>query len=76
MKLIHFTEFRRNASAILSEVETGETVRVLRHGKVIAQIVPASTRSRAPSWKRPGLRLQIKGRPLSSAIIEERRRRE
>jgi len=35
------TEFRKRASEILTLVEKGETVRVLRHGKTVAKIVPA-----------------------------------
>jgi antitoxin (DNA-binding transcriptional repressor) of toxin-antitoxin stability system len=73
MKVINFTEFRKNASGILSEVEMGETVQILRHGKPIAQIAPASSSSRIPSWKKPGLRLQIENGALSEAIIEERK---
>ncbi len=73
MKIINFTEFRKNASGILSEVELGETVQILRHGKPIAQIAPASGHSPIPSWKKPGLRLQIKGEALSKAIIEARK---
>jgi antitoxin (DNA-binding transcriptional repressor) of toxin-antitoxin stability system len=75
MKTITFTEFRKHASGLLSDVEKGETFLVLRHGKPIAEISPASPeRGARPSWKRPGLRLTAKGASLSSAIIEERRR--
>ncbi len=73
MKVINFTEFRKNASGILSEVEMGETVQILRHGKPIAKIAPASDHAQIPSWKKPGLRLQIKGGALSEAIIEDRK---
>ena len=75
MKTVTFTDFRKHASGLLSEVEKGETYLVLRHGKPIAEISPASEEhSNSPSWKRPGLRLTAKGASLSSAIIEERRR--
>ncbi|MDI6447727.1 type II toxin-antitoxin system Phd/YefM family antitoxin [Anaerobaca lacustris] len=75
MKAITFTEFRRQASGVLSDVEKGETFLVLRHGKPIAEISPpAADRSAGPSWKRPGLRLTAKGARLSAAIREERRR--
>ncbi len=75
MKTITFTEFRRQASGVLSDVERGETFLVLRHGKPIAEISPPSAqRDARPSWKRPGLRLITKGAGLSSAICEERRR--
>jgi prevent-host-death family protein len=74
MKTVTFTEFRKHASELFSEVEGGEAILVLRHGKPIAKISPASTeRNAKPSWKRPGLRLTAKGVSLSSAILEERR---
>jgi antitoxin (DNA-binding transcriptional repressor) of toxin-antitoxin stability system len=48
---------------------------VLRHGKPIAEISPASSeRTDSPSWKRPGLRLTAKGAGLSAAILQERKR--
>ena len=74
MKSISFTEFRKKASEILSLVEKGETVRVLRHGKAVAKIVPAETDPKTLSWKRPGLRLVRSGASLSKAILEERRK--
>jgi antitoxin (DNA-binding transcriptional repressor) of toxin-antitoxin stability system len=74
MKSLSFTEFRKKASEILSLVEKGETVRVLRHGKAIANIVPAETDEKTLSWKRPGLRLVKPGASLSKAILEERRK--
>jgi antitoxin (DNA-binding transcriptional repressor) of toxin-antitoxin stability system len=75
MKTVTFTEFRKNASGLFSEVEKGDTLLVLRHGKPIAEISPASPgRHDRPSWKRPGLRLTAKGTALSAAILQERRR--
>jgi prevent-host-death family protein len=73
MKTINFTEFRKHASEVLDSVEKGETIRVLRHGKPIAKIVPEDTPHEAPAWKRPGLRLIAPGASLSKAILKERR---
>lgn len=73
MKSFSFTEFRRKASKVLNLVEHGETVRLLRHGKPIAKIVPVTARETAPSWKGPGLRLVASGASLSKAVLEERR---
>ena len=74
MKTISFTEFRKNASNLLSDVEKGEVVRVLRHGKPIAEITPIFRQEEGiPSWKRPGLRISTTGAGLSSAILEERK---
>ena len=41
MKSFLFTEFLKRASEILTLVEKGETVCVIRHGKTVAKIVPA-----------------------------------
>ena len=74
MKTVTFTEFRKHASGLLSDVEGGENLLVLRYGKPIAEISPAlPTPEGTPSWKRRGLRLTAKGAALSTAIIEERR---
>ena len=73
MRTINFTEFRNNASMFLSEVEKGEIVIILKHGKPIAQISPPKKADEEiPSWKRAGLRLITSGEKLSSAILEER----
>jgi prevent-host-death family protein len=74
MKSLSFTEFRNRASEILTLVEKGETVRIIRHGKTVAKIVPAQSEKKTPSWKRPGLRLVSTGASLSKAILEERRK--
>jgi len=74
MKTVTFTEFRKHASGLFSDVEGGENLLVLRHGKPIAEILPVSpVPESTPSWKRRGLRLTAKGAALSAAIIEERR---
>lgn len=73
MKTVTFTEFRKNASEFLDLVEKGETVRVLRHGKAAAKIVPASAGEATPAWKLPGLRLVASGAALAKAVLDERR---
>lgn len=70
MKTITFTEFRNHASDMLTEVEHGETLIVIRHGRPIAEISPIA--SQQPSWKRPALRLSGTGAGLAAAIIGER----
>ncbi len=73
MKTVIFTDFRKKASSFITEVEHGQTIVLLRRGKPIAEVIPFSDRSQqTPSWKRPGIRLQIQGSDLSSAILEER----
>jgi prevent-host-death family protein len=73
MTTVTLTEFRNHASGMLTRVEQGETLVVLRHGRPIAEVSPvAHENARQPSWKRSALRLTAKGASLSSAILEER----
>ena len=73
MKVVSFTEFRKNASEVLNLVEKGAIIRITRHGKAIAKIVPEESHEPEPAWKRSGLRLAVKGATLSKAILDERR---
>jgi antitoxin (DNA-binding transcriptional repressor) of toxin-antitoxin stability system len=58
---------------MLSRVERGESLLVLRHGRPIAEVIPiVSQNKELPSWKRPGLRLSAKGISLSATILAER----
>ncbi len=50
MKQATFTEVRNHAKQYFDIVESGDTVRVLRNGKPIADIVPEVPD--LPSWKR------------------------
>jgi prevent-host-death family protein len=73
MKTIPFTDFRKNASVLINEVEHGETLILVRRGKPVAEIVPFTDRlQKMPAWKQPGVRLEIQGSDLSSAILEDR----
>jgi prevent-host-death family protein len=74
MKEASFTEFRKKAAAYFNAVEQGETVRIFRHGKPIAEIVPVSSPARTLSWKRPGLKLDVGGVSLSREILREKKR--
>jgi len=73
MKIVTATDFRSHASGMLSQVEQGETLLVLRHGRPVATVSPvAGQGTERPSWKKPALRLSTKGAGLSSAILKER----
>jgi len=74
MKTVSFTEFRKNASNLFSDVKNGEKFLIMRHGRAVAEINPALSESKKPSWKKQGVGLSIKGAELFSAIIEERER--
>lgn len=73
MKTVTFTEFRRHASSLLTEVERGQTVIIVRHSKPIAELIPFSGEAdRPPAWKQPGIKLTLAGAELSAAILAER----
>ncbi len=73
MRSVTFTEFRKDASALFSAVEDGETIQVVRHGKPIAEILPyKDTANKLPSWKKKRIKKSIKGEELSSMILSER----
>ena len=76
MQTVALSEFRANASAIVDLVEAGETVRILRHGKPVADLVPARVadlQPRLPNWKRPFEPVQlVAGVSLSQAVLDER----
>lgn len=75
MKEVPFTEFRRNAASLLDAVERGERIRVLRHGRPVADVVPVARPRTVMSWKRPGLLLEADGASLSREILAERKRK-
>jgi prevent-host-death family protein len=73
MTTVTLTDFRSHASGMLTRVEHGETLVVLRHGRPIAEVSPVTKKDIGqPSWKRKALRLSTKGAGLSSAILEDR----
>lgn len=77
MHTIALSEFRAHASAMIDLVAQGETVRILRHGKPVAELVPAKppTPDNIPSWKRPIAPLQYLRPPEKTGaqlIIEAR----
>ncbi len=66
-----FTELRNQAKHYFDLVEGGETVRVLRNGKPIAEIHPIAPEQ--PSWKRRAARpLSVGGKAISRLILEDR----
>ena len=79
MHILPLSEFRANASAMLDLVEKGETVRIMRHGKPVADLIPVRLEDQAPvkmpSWKRAIEPLHIvrpDGKTGAQLIIEER----
>lgn len=71
MKQAAFTELRNNAKFFFDQVEAGETIRIVRNGKAIADIVPIA--QALPSWKRrTASPLVVSGASLSQLILENR----
>ena len=72
MKTVTSTEFRQHATAYLNAVEQGETFRILRHGKPVADLKPIKTGKAVPSWKRYIEPIKLRGISISDMIIKER----
>lgn len=78
MHVLPLSEFRANASAMLDLVEQGEVVRIMRHGKPVADLVPvtvheAEAADKIPSWKQPFDPVKLPpGVSLSQAVLDER----
>ena len=75
MHTVPLSEFRAKASAMLDLVEKGETVRILRHGKPVAELVPLQPAppAKTPSWKRPFEPVQLPpGASLCQAVLDGR----
>ena len=71
MKQATFTEVRNHAKQYFDIVESGESVRVLRNGNPIADIVPIAPD--LPSWKRCKTQpLVLDGVSISRMILEDR----
>mgnify|MGYP001472125372 FL=1 len=71
MRQATFTELRNHAKQYFDLVELGESVRVLRNGKPIADIVPVL--ADLPSWKRRKAQpLVLDGVSASRMILEKR----
>ena len=72
MRETTFTELRTHAKSFFDAVEKGESVRVYRNGKPVAEIVPI--RAGTPSWKNATTPLIVKGLALSSEILSDRKK--
>lgn len=77
MHVLALSEFRANASAMLDLVERGEVVRIMRHGKPVADLVPvkADDALPLPHWKlpfKPVRYLKPPSKTGAQLIIEER----
>lgn len=76
MQVVSVTEFRARAAEMVDRVQKGETVRILRHGKPVAELVaPSGQQGRVPAWKQPFEPLHIcraDGKSGAQLIMQER----
>ena len=72
MKQATFTELRNHAKHYFDMVETGESVRVVRNGKPIADIVPVA--ADLPSWKRRKAQPLVLDSVSVSRMIQDERK--
>jgi prevent-host-death family protein len=71
MRETNFTELRNHAKSFFDAVEAGETVRVYRNGRPVADIVPVN--AAIPAWKRPPqARLLLDGLSLGDEVVADR----
>ena len=68
------TDLRRRLSALLDQVEAGETVLLMRRGRPVARLVPVDDAPKTvPSWKLPvRARYSLKGESIVDTIRRER----
>jgi len=75
MITLPLSEFRANASSTLDLVQQGQTVRIMRHGKPVADLVPvrvSASEESLPNWKRPFTPVQLPpGVSLAQAVRDE-----
>lgn len=74
MRTLPLSEFRANASSMLDLVQQGQTVRILRHGKPVADLVPIRDTewTHLPSWKQAFTPVRLPpGASLSQAVLDE-----
>lgn len=71
MRVTTFTELRNYAKTFFDAVEDGETVRVYRNGRPIADIVPVT--KAMPAWKKPPqTRLSLGTLSLGDEVLADR----
>jgi prevent-host-death family protein len=71
MRETTFTELRNHAKTFFDTVEEGETVRVYRNGRPVADIVPV--KATTPAWKKPPqVRLSLGSLSLGDEVLADR----
>ena len=74
MRETTFTELRNHAKTFFGAVEGGDTVRVYRNGRPVADIVPV--KAAMPAWKKPPrTQLSLGSLSLSDEVLADREER-
>ena len=70
MSEVTFTHLLNNAKEYFRAVEAGKSIRVVRNGKPIAEIIPV--RTRIESWKKQTAPIKLRGLSLSEEVLKDR----
>ncbi len=72
MRTIQIGEAKANFSALLAAVEAGEEIAITRHGRVVARLVPDTSRMAAdlfrPFWNDPEVDLEAPMDPAAEPV--------
>ncbi len=68
----HLHRVPQERLGLFTDVERGEVLVVVRHGRPIAEVSPIHSPDGVPAWKQPALRLSASGQGLAAAILGER----
>ena len=76
MESISIKEARKHLSDLVTAAENGESIIITRRGKQVTKLDPinAGDRKGLPELSDFRASIKIKGQPLSSAIIEQRKK--
>ncbi len=71
MHTLSLSEFRAHASEMIDLVEKGDTVRILRHGKAVAELVPVKPEQadQLPAWKQPTAVVLVHDTTSTTSVI-------
>ncbi len=75
MKTINIKDARAHLSELINLAEKGNEITITRHGKKVAKLVPIDkSGKKLPSLKTFRETINVKGKPLSQILIQERRK--
>lgn len=74
MLVLPLSEFRAHTASTLDLVEQGQSVRIMRHGRPVADLVPVreAPAQRLPNWKQAFVPVRLPpGTSLSRAVRDD-----